>query len=111
MTRLRTFLLPSRTHWFDDYNDEDYDLIVADEFMSSQPYNFMNQLLDGQVMKIPRRNRPDYIKRKNLPMIIVSNKYPDDMYPEIFKDNSLKESFISRFVVARPEQLIEITFE
>lgn len=111
-TRLNPYFLPVHSMWFDAYNDNDYDIIICDEFLNGLPYTLMNQLLDGQTVGLKRRGKPEYIKRNNLPVIICSNYYPGDCYTNIFEKNAMaRQSFEDRFVVAQPQELITITFE
>lgn len=75
--KLRTFFrvydVCMNEDWMDDYCDEDYDLVVMEEFKGQKQITWMNQFLDGQPCPLRRRGKSAYLKTKNLPVIILSN--------------------------------------
>lgn len=59
-TMLRIYYFPSEA-FYDHYNDDDYDLIVMDEFGPThdlKPMQEYNKWLDGQVMSIRKKGKP-----------------------------------------------------
>lgn len=67
----------------DDYDDDDFDLAVFDEFQGWQKtLTFMNQFLEGNPMYLRKKGAQIY-KRKNLPCIILSNFSPREAYPHV----------------------------
>lgn len=84
-TMVKTFWATSCEHFFDGL-DESYDLMVFDEFHAQQTITFMNQLLDGQPMALPQKGH-QYHKRKNIPIIILSNYSPEDCYRKVYAEN------------------------
>jgi len=69
----RIYYIPTDEDFYCDYNDDDYDLAVIDEFKSHKTIQWLNRWLDGQPMPLRRKGRNQYLKRKNLPTIILSN--------------------------------------
>ncbi len=77
--RLRVYTL-SNDKWDDDYNDDRFDVIVADEFTGWKTVSYLNSLCDGSVKKMLRRCMPPISKKVNLPVIICSNLSIDEVY-------------------------------
>lgn len=86
---LKVYRWPADEKWWDAYSDGAYDLIVLDEFLGQKKIQELNPILSGDRVSLSRRNAPPYIKRDNLPVIILSNKSPRDIYhkvtPEYFE--------------------------
>ena len=78
----RIYPLGYSEDFFDDYDDSKYDLIVADEFKAQRSIQFMNMFMDTPSVGFPlkRKGTSPYIKRKRLPMIILSNFTVSDVY-------------------------------
>lgn len=93
---VRIYYLPMLEDWYDDYDDGKFDLVVLDEFNSQKTLQFMNQLLDGQVLPLKQKGR-QVVKRDNLPVVILSNYSPDECYGKT--DPSRKATFLSRLHV------------
>lgn len=91
--------------FYDFYDDNRFDLIVIDEFNSSKPITFLNMWLDGQVMTL-RVKGGQVMKKNNLPTIILSNKSPEENYPNTH--SLLKEAWISRLKVVELKERINI---
>jgi len=107
MSQLRRFFrvydVPMDEDWYDDYNDEDYDLIVLEEFRGQKAITWMNGFIDGQVKPVRRKGVSAYLKKKNLPVIILSNYSLSGAYKN---SNEEKLAPLSR----RLEQ-IDLTFD
>ncbi len=86
----KTYKPSYRIHWWDDFN-ETIELLVFDEFKGQVPCTFMNMILDGQSMIIPRRGG-DYQKTRNIPVIICSNFPPNSAY----QNTDSIEAFLGR---------------
>ena len=87
--------IPDDHGWFEDYDDE-YHFIYIDEYNDaflSAP--ILNRIAEGSWVKLKRRGRAPYIKKKNLPLIICSNKSLDEVYatqaPRVL--DAIKERF------------------
>lgn len=71
---------------FDDhYNDETYDLVILDEFSArcKRSPQSLNAFSDGSLYIVPQKGS-QYMKRINLPMIILSNDEPTCLWKGIF---------------------------
>jgi len=78
--RLHIYYWPKDEKWWDGYADDRYDVIVMDEFFAQKTITELNQILSGDRMALSRRGRCPYVKRKNLPVIILSNFHPECCY-------------------------------
>lgn len=78
--RLNIFIVPYDEVWWDRYDDELYDLILFDEFKGQVTITKLNQILSGDHMFLSRRGQPPYLKKKNLPVLILSNYMPHEAY-------------------------------
>lgn len=84
--------------WNDTYQDGIYDLIVMDEFNGQKTITEMNLLTDGYQTPLKRRGTSPYLKTDCLPVILCSNKYPLEVYHNVFlKDKALVEAFNARY--------------
>lgn len=106
MNSMKSFVPSSDVKWWDDF-DNSYDMIFFDEFKGQWPVTFMNKILDGSRIRIPRRHG-DYVKTRSTPVIICSNYPPQHTYQNI--PSIALKAFISRlFVIEVPEgQFINI---
>lgn len=80
---LSVYHIPTTEDFYDAF-DNDYDLCVIDEFRGQKPITWMNQFLDGQKMTL-RKKGSQYLKKKNIPVIILSNYDLKNCYPGILK--------------------------
>lgn len=69
---INVYHVPYDGVWFDEYDDS-YDLIVFDEFRAQYTIQFLNRFIEGSVCPVPRRGKSPYIKRKNTPVLFLSN--------------------------------------
>ena len=70
---LRAYWVCLDEMWSDMYNDEHFDLIVLDEYNAQRKIQWLNRFVSGQPVPLSRRRRAPIMKRKNLPVIILSN--------------------------------------
>ena len=78
----------SITEDFYDGYDNDYDLAVIDEFKGQKTIQWMNEFLQGSSMRL-RMKGSQYMKEKNIPVIILSNFPLYQCYPKAHLDNRL----------------------
>jgi len=69
---VRIYYMPYED-FYDTYDDECYDLIVLDEFKGQKRIQDLNLWLDGSHFPVRRKGIAPFLKRTNLPMIIISN--------------------------------------
>lgn len=88
---------------------DDYDLIVVDEFDSNIPITLFNQWLDGQRLQIPQKGKGAYEKRKNTPVLVLSNIPLHNQYLELENGKrDLKEAFEGRFEYVELTEFLEL---
>ncbi len=109
MTSFRIYWMPMEENFFDDYHDKRYDLIVADEYSGQKTIQFMNAFVQG-APKVLRIKGGQVMKRKNLPLIILSNYSPAECYRNVFaRSPGIVASFARRFkVVELTENIFDL---
>lgn len=75
---LCTFVIP-KTPYVDGYISNFFDLIVCDEFNSHFTIQFLNEFLQGSKMHLNQKGTGT-MKLDNPPMIILSNKSPEQCF-------------------------------
>lgn len=69
----RVYVIPMTEKWDDLFDDNDYDLVVFDEFKGQRSITWMNGFTDGSHFPVSRRGTAPFLKTKNLPCIVLSN--------------------------------------
>lgn len=77
----RIYFVPDED-FYDEYSDANYDLIVFEEFKHQKTIQWMNKFCDGQVCPI-RQKGHQAVKRKNHPIIVLSNLSMREAYPNV----------------------------
>lgn len=103
---VRVYRLPNED-FYDDYYDKEYDLIVIDEFKGQKKQTFMNKLLDGQPMQMPKKGS-QYLKKQNLPVIVLSNYSLDNAYKNL--DYMAAQALDVRLFIVEVRQFIKLPF-
>ena len=103
---LRIYYLPVES-FYDSYMDDEYDLIVIDEFRGQKTITFLNKLLQGSPMPMPKKGS-QYQKNANLPVIILSNYAPDCAYKNI--DYIQAQALDKRLDIIEVKNFISLTF-
>ncbi len=93
----RIYMVPMDTKTLDDYEDNQYDLIVLDEYKGQKSITWMNGFVQGDFFPIHRRY-VSTVKEKNLPVIVLSNYDISGAYGKVNmfnpeRLNSLKNRF------------------
>lgn len=81
--KLNIYWWPRDEAWWDSYEDGAFDLIVLDEFKSHKKITELNPILSGDVVTLSRRRSAPYIKRDNVPVIILSNFSPEECFHRV----------------------------
>jgi len=77
---LKGFEIPINND-FANWNDELYDFAYIDEFKGQLTIQFLNLFLQGSTMTLPGKYvAGGRIKKKNLPIFILSNYSPEQVY-------------------------------
>lgn len=107
----RTYYLPPNEDFYDQYEDDAYDLAVIDEFKANKSITFLNSWLDGQVFPL-RKKGSQYVKRSNIPTIIISNFSPQEAYKNVSLENEkYLDTLLRRLEVVLVDTFITIPFE
>ena len=81
--KLSTYYWPRDEKWWDGYSDNEYDLIVLDEFFTQKTITELNPILSGDPVPLSRRGLSPIVKRQNLPVIILSNYTPEECFTRV----------------------------
>jgi hypothetical protein len=92
--------------FYDGYQDSLYDLMVFDEWKGQRPMTHMNMLLEGTEMRL-RVKGSQVVKKKNLPVIILSNYAPGIEYWKTAEERL--DTFKNRLIFVVPEEPLDIT--
>lgn len=96
----RVYSVPMLERFMDDYNDDDYDLVIFEEFRGQKTISEMNNFLDGSPCNIAIKGA-QYLKMKNQPCIILSNYALTACYKHALEANSMAiDSLETRLVQA-----------
>ncbi len=108
MTFFRTYMIPMDVRHLDDYEDDDYDLLVMDEFKGQKSITWMNGFTQGGHFPIHRRYNGT-IKKKNLPVIVLSNYSIEGAYEKVNMYNPERlQSLKNRFEVINVNKFIDL---
>lgn len=92
--------------FYDGYQDSQYDLMVFDEWKGQRPMTHMNMLLEGTEMRL-RVKGSQVVKKKNLPVIILSNYAPGIEYWKTAEERL--DTFKNRLIFVVPEEPLDIS--
>lgn len=84
----RIYWLPPQEDFYDEYDDDCYDLCVLDEFRANKTIQFLNSWCQQSVLPLKKKGITNVLKRKHLPTIILSNYSLEECYSEAVKKNS-----------------------
>lgn len=104
----RIYWVPNEENFDDFYNDEDFDLIVFDEFRGQRSVTWLNSWLDGSTINV-RKKGSQGLKRANLPFIILSNDVLSRWIP-LASDLPLVRRRLEGVVLRNPIDLDHIYF-
>lgn len=94
---LRLYWVPMEENFFDSYDDDQYDLLVFDEYKAQKTIQFMNSFCQGAPFCLKVKGG-QVMKRKNLPVVLLTNYTPQEMYPNVWAEQPIVlDSFIRRF--------------
>ncbi|QCX35041.1 replication-associated protein [Blackfly DNA Virus 11] len=101
---LSVYHIPQTEEFYDLYSDS-YDLVVFDEFKGQKTIQWMNLFLQGSPMNI-RKKGSQFLKQKNLPVIILSNYQLGDCYPRARDDGRL-DTLLVRLDIVEVDSFID----
>jgi len=102
---LSVYHIPVTEDFYDAY-DDDYDLAVMDEFKGQKTLQWMNEFLQGSKMTL-RKKGSQYLKTKNIPVIILSNYSLSECYPKAAMDGRLS-TLEARLEVVHIERFMNV---
>jgi len=103
---LNIYHVPRDEDFYDDYEDNIYDLAVIDEFTNQKTMQWLNQFLDGQPMYL-RKKGGQTLKKQRIPVIVLSNYTLEQNYRKLHEAGKL-EPLITRFKVVEIKEQISI---
>ncbi len=79
----RCYQVPFDGRWYDDFLDEDYDLLTFEEYGKSnvKTPQQLNALTDGMGVKLCRRGIKPTVHKRQLPCIMMTNFSWEECYP------------------------------
>jgi len=98
----RAYVPIYETEFLQNYTDDDYDLIIFDEYKSQKTLTFLNGFIDGS-HKTYNSKFGSTNKKKNLPALFLSNYTPVEAYSKT-KSVSL-DAFIDRLTIVEAVDL------
>lgn len=93
---LKVFWVCTDEDFWDGYDDS-YDLIVIDEFAGQKKIQVMNQFVAGTPYMLKCKRQRPYRKRKNPPVIILSNMSIESVYHRTERNSASLDALMSRF--------------
>lgn len=106
----KTYIVPDEANWWSNYNNS-YQLAIFDEFCGIKPVSQMNLFLEGSKVPLNQKGVSSVIKKNNIPVIICSNKSPEEVYFNTAKDHPLlMEAFLDRLLVVNVTNPFSIKF-
>jgi len=78
---LRIYSMPDED-FYCTWDDKGYDLAVLDEFRGNKSLCFLNKWLDGQHLPLRRKGDTVYVKKHNVPTLVISNFGLRTLYSE-----------------------------
>ncbi len=89
---------PPNEKYYPDFNS-DFDIVVFDEFFGGQPITHINSLCDPAPLNLPCKGG-NYLKRKHVPVLILSNSPFDVIYRKALESRpSMIDTLNRRFLV------------
>ncbi len=80
---LRVYSVVYETTWWDNFNEDAFDIIVLDEYKSQKKIQLLNRVADGAMVPLPRRGTRPYILKSRVPILILSNFSWEESYPNV----------------------------
>jgi len=84
---LRIYHMPNED-FYCTWDDEKFDICIIDEFHGNKPIGFLNSWLDGSHLQLKVKGGQTYLKKFNIPTIIISNFDPNTCYHKALQENA-----------------------
>lgn len=106
----RVYWVPKDEAFYDFYDDDDYDVIVFDEFKMQKSLQWINSFIEGAPCLVRKKGVAGTMKRKNLPVIFLSNYSVISLLPDA-DDRVLFESRIQQVSLTSPIDVDQLQVE
>lgn len=93
---LRLFTIPYVLKWWDGYNDEDFDILIGDEYRSQLKLQTLNSLCDGAGTALPMRGMASFLHVIKKPVLLISNYTWDNSYTKVANENPVVLDAVKR---------------
>jgi len=100
----RIYWVPKDEAFYDFYDDNDYDIIVFDEFKMQKSLQWINSFIEGAPVLVRKKGAAGSMKLKNLPCIFLSNYKVMSLLPDP-DDQVLFESRLELVYLTSPIDL------
>lgn len=98
--------------WYDLWSDEDYDMVILDEYKGMKTLQFLHSWCQEARMSLNRRGISPVIKKKHIPTLFLSNFSPEQTYHKIFDKNpSDLDPLKRRLIVVEITEEIKLPFK
>lgn len=102
-----TYIVPEEETFWSNFHDN-YDLCIFDEFNGQKKITQLNSFVDGSNVVLTAKHVSAINKKKNIPVILCSNKSPSEVYHNVAEKNpSVMAAFIRRFEVVCCNNFVE----
>lgn len=82
-----------------DFHDN-FELAIFDEFNGCKTIHQMNAFVEGNRVKLAGKGIGGVVKKRNIPIIVCSNKSPQEVYHNVAeKSPATMKAFMDRFVI------------
>lgn len=109
---MNIYWVPMQEDFYDSFSEE-YDLVVFDEWRGQKTVQFMNSFLQGGTFWLKKKGG-QICKKKNVPVIILSNYALSDSYVRAFQNDPSKlvtlQSRLLEIDLVQPIDLDNINF-
>jgi len=106
------FMFPSQGKYFFPRDINEYQFIVLDEYNAQFTFSDFKRITDGSPVMVDVKNGQQFLKDKNIPIIILTNHAPSEIYHNIFdRDEDAANQLESRFRVIYLNQMIKLFLE
>ena len=95
---LKVYWVNNCSDWWDDISDL-YDVLVFDEYSGQNQITLLNQILAGTPCKLKRRRRADFVKRSQVPVIIMSNMHPEGCWKRTERNSTRLDALLDRLEI------------
>ena len=89
--------MPKSEDFYDFYDDNQWDIVLLEEFRGQKTIQFLNEFCQGSMMTLRQKGK-QALKVKNLPMIVLSNYRLTEVYSKsLANDASRLDTLRTRF--------------